>query len=161
MHVSILCYTTFRFFVFLEKVDNKKFIDNNINLNNKEYFNFLIKTKIKMTFDEHIMLRLFLVQFMYIFISEEYIYPIWCIIFASYYFYNEFNIYIKIGKFINIFIISYLVLFNVPFLLSLLIHFYAELLIILLTRFLNNKYNIKMIQIKKSADININKIIKE
>ena len=146
IHVSILSYTFFRFYISLENLDKKAFIDNNITLNNKEYFKFLIKTKLKMTFDEQIMLRLLLVQLMYLFMSEEYIHPIWCFIFASYYYNYEYNIYVKITKFINMFIISYLVLFNVPFLLSLFIHFYYELFMIIFTKFLNNNYDIKMIK---------------
>ena len=142
IHISVFCYTLFRFYLSLEKENKQAFIDNNIIFNNKEYFKFLIKTKLKMTFDEQIMLRLLLVQLMYLFMNEYYIYPIWCVIFSSYYFYYEFNIYTKIAKFINIFIISYFVLFTAPFILSLLIHCYAELLIILLTRFISNKYDV-------------------
>ena len=160
MHISILGYTLFRFYVSLENEYKTTFIDNNIIINDKKYIKFLIKTKLKITFDEQIMLRLFLVKLMYRFMSEDYIHPIWCIIFSSYYFYYEFNIYIKIAKFMNIFIISYFVLFNAPFLLSLLIHCYTEVLMILLTRFLSNNYDIKMIQTNKSRDININTIKK-
>ncbi len=144
LHTNILFYALFRFYMSFENLDKKSFIDNNIIFNNKEYFNFLIKTKIKKTFDEQIILRLLLVQLMYLFMNEEYIYPIWCIIFSLYYFYNEFNIYIKIGKYIYSFIISYLVLFNAPFLLSLLVHIYSELCILMIIKFLSNNYNDKL-----------------
>lgn len=139
ININILCYTLFRFYISFENIDNKSFIDKNINLNN-EYFYFLIKTKLKMILADQIVFRLLLVELMHLILYEEYIYPIWCVIFSLYYFYNEFNIYIKIAKFITSFIISYFCLFNAPLFVSIFVHFYSELFTIIFTRFLNNWY---------------------
>jgi hypothetical protein len=153
MNMSILCYTMFRFYVLLESDNKKQFIDNKIVFNDKNYFKFLIKTKLRMTFNEQIVFRVFLVELMSLFMSEQYVHPIWCFIFASHYFHNEYNIYIKVAKFIHIFLISYFVLFNVPFLASLLIHFYAELFVIIFTKFLHNNFDVQIIKIKKTDNL--------
>jgi len=148
MNMSVLCYTLFRFYVLIESEDKKHFINNKVIFNDKNYFKCLIKTKLRMTFNEQIVFRVFLIEFMYLFMSEQYIHPIWCLIFSSYYFQQEFNVYIKIAKFINVFLISYFVLFNVPFLASLIIHCYAELFVITFTKFLHNNCDIQIIKIK-------------
>jgi len=148
MNMSVLCYTLFRFYVLLESDNKKQFIDNKVIFNDKNYFKCLIKTKLKMIFNEQIMFRVFLIEIMYLFMSEKYVHPIWCFIFSSYYFQQEFNIYIKVAKFINIFLISYFVLFNVPFYASLIIHCYAELFVITFTKFLHNNFDIQIIKIK-------------
>ena len=149
MHMSILCYTLFRFYVLIDSNDKKPFMNNKIIHNNTIQLKYYIKTTLKKIFKDEVVFRLCLVYIMSLFMSEQYVHPIWCFIFASYYFYHEHNIYIKIAKFINIYLVSYFVLFNVSFPLSIIIHFYAELFVIAFTTFLHNNFDIQFIKIKK------------
>ncbi len=143
-HISFLCYSIFHFYVLLETKD-KNFINNKIIYRNKPQLKFLIKTKLKIIFQEHIFFRVFMVELMSLFIDHCYIHPIWSLMFAYYYFtcYKH-NIYIRIGNFINILIVSYFVLINVSFIASLAIHCYLELFSITFNWFLYNNFEIKI-----------------
>ncbi len=143
-HISFLCYTVFHFYMLLETRD-KNFINNKIIYSNKPQLTFLIKTKLKMVFQEEMFFRVFLVEIMSLFMDHCYIHTIWCLIFA-YYYYNtyKYNIFIRIANFINIFIVSYFVLINVSLISSLAIHCYLELFAITFNFFLYSNFRIKI-----------------
>ncbi len=155
-NLSVLCYTIFHFYVLIDTKD-KNFINNKIIYSNKNQLTFLIKTKLKMTFNEEILFRVFLVEVLSLFMNYNLIQPIWSIIFAFYYFkYYKYNIAIRIANFINMFIVSYFVLMNVPFLVSLFIHFYFELFSIAFNHFLYSYFEIKLTNVPKKIEIPIN-----
>jgi hypothetical protein len=155
MHLSILCYTIFHFYVLIDSDNKNTFIHNKIIHNNKKQLTFLIKTKLKLTFNEEIIFRVFLVELMNLFMTEDIIHPLWSAIFAAYYFkFYKCDYKIKIAKFINIYIISFYVLYNVPFLLSLLIHCYAELFSITFSNFLYRNFDIQ-IYVKTKSKIDL------
>jgi hypothetical protein len=157
MQLSVLCYTVFHFYVLIEHKNKNLFINNKIIHNNKNQLKFLIKTKIKLTFTEEIIFRVFLVELMSLFMSNDLIHPIWSIIYAAYYFkFYNCDIKISIAKSINIFIMSYFVLFNIPFLGSLLIHCYNELFSLALSNFLYKHFDVKIISKPNINKTNLN-----
>ncbi len=156
LHISVVCYTIFHFYVLIETKDNN-FINNKVIYNNKPQLTFLIKTKLKMIFNEQILFRVILVEIMSLFLSHELIKPIWSFIFAFYYFkYYKHNVIIRIANFINIFVISYFVLINVPFLVSLFINYYLELIMLTLNIFLYKHFEIKLINTPKKIQLSAN-----
>jgi hypothetical protein len=155
-HISVLCYTIFHFYILIDSKD-KNFINNKIIYSNKNQLIFLIKTKLKMVFNEEIIFRVFLFEFMSLFMSHNLIHPIWSFVFAFYYFkYYKYNTIIRIANFINIFIVSYFVLMNVTFLASLLIHCYLELFSIGFNSFLYKNFEIKLINVPKKIELSPN-----
>ncbi len=150
MQLSVLCYTIFHFYVLIENKNKNNFINNKIIHNNRAQLKFLIKTRLKLTFNEEIVFRVFLVELMSLFMSNDLMHPIWSSIYALYYFkFYDCDIKIRIAKFINIFIMSYFVLFNVSFLTSLIVHWYAELISITFSHFLYKNFDIKIINKKQ------------
>ena len=154
MHLSILCYTIFHFYVLIDNENKNTFIHNKIIHNNRKQLTFLIKTKLKLTFTEEIIFRVYLVELMKLFMSEDLIHPLWCAIFATYYFkFYKCDYKIRIAKFINIYLISFYVLYNVPYFASLLIHCYTELFSIAFSNFLYKNFDVN-IYVKTKPKIN-------
>ncbi len=155
MNMSVLCYTIFHFYVLIESDNKNTFIHNKIIHNNKKQLTFLIKTKLKSTFIEELIFRVYLVEIMTLFMSHDIVHPLWSAIYAAYYFkYYKCDIKIRIAKFINIYLISFYVLYNVPFLASLLVHCYAELFSIAFSNFLYRNFDVKIyVKTKPTSDV--------
>ena len=143
MHMSVLCYTIFHFYILLDSDNKNTFIRNKMIHTNRNQLVFLIKSKLKLTFTEEIIFRVYVVELMKLFMSDDLIHPLWCAIFATYYFkFYKCDYKIRIAKFINIYLVSFYVLYNVPFLASLLIHCYTELFTIAFSNFLYKNFNV-------------------
>jgi hypothetical protein len=155
MNMSVLCYTIFHFYVLIESNNKNTFIHNKLIHSNRNQLVFLIKIKLKNIFYEQVVFRVYLVEVMKYIMEEETIHILWSIIFATYYFkYYNCDYKIRIAKFINIYLMSYYVLYNVPYLASLLIHWYTELFSIAFSSFLYKSFNVNI----KTKPNNVSKL---
>lgn len=149
MNLSVLCYTVFHFYILIESDNKNTFIRNKIFHTNEQQFKFLIKSKLKHIFYEQVFFRVYVFELMnysmkYI-VEEEVIHIVWSVIFASYYFHTYRPDYkIRIGKMIEMFLISFYVFYSVPVLASLIIHMYTELFSIIFSNFLYNNFDINI-----------------